>query len=67
MDDGITINGNPDLKTNDGVYESYGDHRMAMSIAILGLRSKTRVRILGSESIDTSFPGFKHELKKAVC
>jgi 3-phosphoshikimate 1-carboxyvinyltransferase len=66
MDDGITINGNPDLKINEGVYESYGDHRMAMSVAILGLMSKTRIRILGSESIDTSFPGFKHELKKAV-
>jgi 3-phosphoshikimate 1-carboxyvinyltransferase len=65
-DDGITINGNPDLKINEGVYESYGDHRIAMSVAILGLRSKTRIRILGSESIDTSFPGFKYELKKAV-
>jgi 3-phosphoshikimate 1-carboxyvinyltransferase len=65
-DDGITINGNPDLKINEGVYESYGDHRIAMSVAILGLRSKTRISILGSESIDTSFPGFKYELKKAV-
>jgi 3-phosphoshikimate 1-carboxyvinyltransferase len=64
--DGILINGNPDLKINEGVYESYGDHRMAMSVAILGLRSKTRIRILGSESIDTSFPGFKYELKKSV-
>jgi 3-phosphoshikimate 1-carboxyvinyltransferase len=66
MDDGIAINGNPDLKINEGVYESYGDHRMAMSVAILGLKSETRIRILGSESIDTSFPGFKYELKKAV-
>lgn len=66
MDDGITINGNPDLKIDEGAYESYGDHRMAMSVAILGLKSKTRIRVLGSESIDTSFPGFKYELKKAV-
>jgi 3-phosphoshikimate 1-carboxyvinyltransferase len=66
MDDGITINGNPDLKINEGVYESYGDHRIAMSVAILGLKSKTHIKILGSESIDTSFPGFQHELKKAV-
>jgi len=66
MDDGIAINGNPDLKINEGDYESYGDHRMAMSVAILGLKSKTRIRILGSESIDTSFPSFKYELKKAV-
>jgi 3-phosphoshikimate 1-carboxyvinyltransferase len=66
MDDGIIINGNPDLKINEGVYESYGDHRMAMSVAILGLKSKTHIKILGSESIDTSFPGFKYELKKAV-
>ncbi len=66
MDDGITINGNPDLKIDEGAYESYGDHRMAMSVAILGLKSKTRIRVLGSESIDTSFPGFKYELKKAM-
>jgi 3-phosphoshikimate 1-carboxyvinyltransferase len=66
MDDGITINGNPDLEINEGVYESYGDHRMAMSVAILGLKSKTCIRVKGSESIDTSFPGFKNELKKAV-
>ena len=66
MDDGIIITGNPDLQINEGVYESYGDHRMAMSIAILGLKSKTQIKIQGSESIDTSFPGFKYELKKAV-
>jgi 3-phosphoshikimate 1-carboxyvinyltransferase len=66
MEDGISINGNPDLKINEDVYESYGDHRMAMSIAILGLKSKTNIKILGSESIDTSFPGFKYELKKAL-
>ena len=65
-DDGIIVKGNPDLKINEGVYESYGDHRMAMSIAILGLKSKTHIKILGSESIDTSFPDFKYELKKAL-
>ncbi len=66
MEDGIIINGNPDLKINEGVYESYGDHRMAMSVAILGLKSETSIKVLGSECIDTSFPGFKYELKKAV-
>jgi 3-phosphoshikimate 1-carboxyvinyltransferase len=66
-EDGIVIEGNPDLKINEGIYESYGDHRMAMSIAILGLKSRTHIRIEDSESIDTSFPGFKYELKKAVC
>ncbi len=66
MDDGIIIDGNPDLKINEGAYESYGDHRMAMSVAILGLKSKTSIEVLGSESIETSFPGFKYELKKAV-
>ncbi len=66
-EDGIIITGNPDLEINDDIYESYGDHRMAMSIAILGLKSKNRIKIQGSESIDTSFPTFKYELKKAVC
>lgn len=65
-EDGLIINGRSNLKIGEGSMDSFGDHRIAMSIAILALRSKGVVKILNSECIDTSFPNFKYELKKAV-
>ena len=38
--------------------QSHGDHRMAMALAIAGLSAKDKSKILGSDCIDTSFPGF---------
>lgn len=62
--DGLRILGNKNLKISGGTFESYQDHRIAMALAILGLKSESTFRILDSECIDTSFPGFKYELKK---
>ena len=64
--DGLIINGDKNLKVCEGVVESFGDHRVAMSLAILSLLSKGKVKILNSECIDTSFPGFKYILKKVL-
>ncbi len=64
--DGLIIKGNKDFKPNGGIYESYKDHRIAMSLAILGLKSNNKIRILDSECIETSFPGFLFELKKVL-
>mgnify|MGYP001145942444 CR=1 FL=1 len=64
--DGLIINGDKNLKVEEGVVESFGDHRVAMSLAILSLLSKGKVKILSSECIDTSFPGFKYILKKVL-
>ena len=63
---GLIINGDKNLKVEEGVVESFGDHRVAMSLAILSLLSKGKVKILSSECIDTSFPGFKYILKKVL-
>lgn len=63
-DDGLIIEGNKNFKAKGGFYESYNDHRIAMSLAILGLRSVETFRILNSECIATSFPNFIYELKK---
>jgi len=38
--------------------QSHGDHRMAMALIIAGLSAQGKSKILGSDSIDTSFPGF---------
>jgi len=65
-EDGLVINGKKEFNPSGGTFESFGDHRIAMSLAILGLRSENTIKILGSECIDTSFPGFKYELKKLL-
>lgn len=41
---------------------SYGDHRVAMSLAIAGLRANTSTDIADTQCIDTSFPGFHGKL-----
>jgi 3-phosphoshikimate 1-carboxyvinyltransferase len=65
-DNSIIINGGKNLKVKGGVVDSFGDHRIAMSLAVLSLLSKDKVRILDSECINTSFPDFKYLLKKAL-
>lgn len=56
LDDGMIIAGGGGLK--GGECESYGDHRMAMSLAVAGLISEDGVEINDVECVNTSFPGF---------
>jgi len=42
--------------------ESAGDHRCAMSFALLGLVASSPVLIKGAQYIATSYPGFVHDL-----
>ncbi|MHB1346217.1 MAG: 3-phosphoshikimate 1-carboxyvinyltransferase [Candidatus Humimicrobiaceae bacterium] len=60
--DGLQIYGNRDLKIKSANLKSYGDHRIAMSLAILALKGNGRVTISKTRCIDTSFPGFKEKL-----
>lgn len=64
--DGIVIEGVANKKITGGFIESHGDHRIAMSMAMAGLRSRKGVKIYGSECVDVSFPGFFSDLEKAV-
>ncbi len=64
--DGFEINGNSNGDISGGTVKSMGDHRIAMSLAILSLLSKNNTTILDSDCIDTSFPGFKYILKKLM-
>lgn len=41
-----------------GAVESCGDHRIAMSFAVAGMRAAGEVRIRDVAAVDTSFPGF---------
>jgi 3-phosphoshikimate 1-carboxyvinyltransferase len=43
---------------------SYGDHRMAMALAVAGLVAKGETIIDGAESIKVSYPTFVEDMKK---
>ena len=69
MADGLTILGITAESTADGIVieggqiqsgevDSLGDHRIAMSFAIAGLRAKGPVSIRHCNNVATSFPGF---------
>ncbi|MFW5749811.1 MAG: 3-phosphoshikimate 1-carboxyvinyltransferase [Halanaerobium sp.] len=46
--------------------ESYHDHRIAMSLAVLALNTEKGITINGSEIIATSFPNFKELLAEVI-
>jgi 3-phosphoshikimate 1-carboxyvinyltransferase len=59
--DGIDIKGG---KVTGGCVESAGDHRCAMSFAILGLIASAQIKIADAEYIATSYPGFKDDMSR---
>jgi len=42
--------------------QSYGDHRVVMSLAIAGLVAKEPIVIEDVDCVETSFPGFHSKL-----
>lgn len=63
MDDGMRIEGHAKLRATDAV-DSYGDHRIAMSMAVLALFSDKPLTIKNVRCIETSYPGFWDDLKR---
>ncbi len=62
-DDGMEIAGAESLA--GGVFESHGDHRVSMAMAVAGLRSRSKTRLTDVDCVATSFPGFWELLDKA--
>lgn len=58
--DGIDIRGGV---VKGACVDSAGDHRCAMSFAVLGLAAATEVSIEGAEYIATSYPGFREDMQ----
>lgn len=54
--DGMVIEGRGSL--GGGVLESRGDHRIAMALAMAGLRATAPIEIRDCSAVDISFPGF---------
>ncbi len=65
LEDGMIIEGQEELP--GGVTcESYGDHRIAMALAVAGLASRRGVTIRNWECTHTSFPGFVELLNNTI-
>jgi len=63
-EDGMVIHGPTKLK--GAKVQSYGDHRVAMSLAVAGLIAEGETVIEDTDCIETSFPGFEGQLKKLL-
>jgi 3-phosphoshikimate 1-carboxyvinyltransferase len=62
--DGMTIEGGKPLR--GGNVKSYGDHRVAMALAIGGLASEGGIEIDDADCVNISFPSF-FELLDKIC
>jgi 3-phosphoshikimate 1-carboxyvinyltransferase len=62
--DGLVIRGVPLLR--GGRAASRGDHRVAMALAVAGLRAAAPVTVDDTECIRTSFPGFEATLRSLI-
>jgi 3-phosphoshikimate 1-carboxyvinyltransferase len=65
-DDGMTIHGGGVDKLTGAKVTSFGDHRIAMSCAILALFAKGETVISDTACIATSYPTFQEDLHKVV-
>ena len=61
--DGFRIRGVPS-RVRGGVFDSRGDHRLAMLGAVAGVSSREGVELRGAEAVETSFPGFFEVLEQ---
>ncbi len=63
LPDGMEITGKPQGKLKAADVTSEGDHRIAMSSVLLGLRADGPSRIRDVDCVATSFPGFARVLR----
>ncbi|MGH6608682.1 MAG: 3-phosphoshikimate 1-carboxyvinyltransferase, partial [Burkholderiaceae bacterium] len=56
---GIRIQGRPEAGVfSGGTIDSHGDHRIAMSFTVAGLRARAPIKVLDVANVATSFPDF---------
>ena len=61
--DSLKIIGKRDRNFSDGVFDSHGDHRIAMTMLVAGLRSSEGLIVKNVDCINTSFPEFIDQAK----
>ncbi len=64
-EDGLEITGSERLSACS--VDSFGDHRIAMSMMVAGLVSDSGIQVSDIGCIETSFPGFAELLEKVAC
>lgn len=60
--DGLEIKGDPEFIPDAATFQSYHDHRIAMSAAVLGLMGTSTSTVEGGECTAISYPGFWDDL-----
>ncbi len=65
-EDGMIINGNPNL-LHRADFESYMDHRIAMSFAIAALALKEPCTMKNADCVAISYPYFYRDLEGLIC
>ena len=62
LPDGLAINGKTLLK--GGEVDSFGDHRIAMAMAIAALRCESEVTLHGAQAVGKTYPAFWEEYQR---
>jgi 3-phosphoshikimate 1-carboxyvinyltransferase len=63
-DDGFSVSGT--IKNQNPVFESFGDHRIAMSFGILSMILENGGEVNGFECVNISNPQFENQIKTIV-
>lgn len=65
--DDLFVEGNPSMQVGQGlVFDSCGDHRIAMTWALVGLCGTVPVKVTDFDCVAISYPGFLDDMKKLV-
>ena len=65
--DDLFVEGQPDLQVPEGlVFDSLGDHRLAMTWSLVGLTGNVPVKVAGFDSVDVSYPDFLRDIEELV-
>lgn len=62
FEDGLEVKGDPDFTPKAADFESFHDHRIAMSAAVLSLLAEAPSQISGAECTAISYPAFWEDL-----
>ena len=65
LEDGMVINGTGTL--TGAKCSGWGDHRIAMAVAVAATRALGETEIEGSECVAVSYPGYFHDLRHGPC
>ncbi len=63
-EDGFSVSGS--VKKTNPIFESFGDHRIAMAFAVLSMRLENGGEVNGFECVNISNPQFEEQLRSIV-